>query len=113
MLDEDAGAGEGLGHADGVSAGLDQMGMMQEPVNGGRGQGFGHQCIEGGGMNIGRQGDRSAFVTGFHNPVERFSCLIRNRQQPDVINDHQVAVGQGLDSLFYSIIDLISGDQFL
>ena len=38
--------GECLGEADRVAAGLADVGVVQEPVDGRGGQGFGHQLIE-------------------------------------------------------------------
>jgi hypothetical protein len=40
-------AGEGLGEANAVAAGLADVGVVQQPVDGGGCQGFGHQLVEG------------------------------------------------------------------
>ena len=39
-------AGEGLGGADAVAAGLAEVGVVHEPVDGGEGEGFGHELVE-------------------------------------------------------------------
>ena len=38
--------GDGLGEPDAVAAGLADVGVVHEPVDGGGGQGLGHQLIE-------------------------------------------------------------------
>ena len=38
--------GDGLGEADAVAAGLADVGVVHEPVDGGGGQGLGHQLVE-------------------------------------------------------------------
>ncbi|BEH02297.1 hypothetical protein brsh051_15780 [Brooklawnia propionicigenes] len=38
-------AGEGLGESDAVAAGLADVGVVKEPVDGGGGQGFGHEFV--------------------------------------------------------------------
>jgi hypothetical protein len=50
-------AREGLGEAHAVAAGLADVGVVQEPVDGGGGQGFGHQLVESGGMKVAAQRD--------------------------------------------------------
>jgi hypothetical protein len=39
-------AGHGLGEPDAIAAGLADVGVVQEPVDGGGGQCFGHQLVE-------------------------------------------------------------------
>ena len=48
-------SGEGLGEADAVAAGLADVGVVQEPVDGGGGQGLGHQLVEPGGVQVARR----------------------------------------------------------
>ena len=43
-------AGQCLGEADAVAAGLADVGVVQEPVDGGGGQRFGHEFVEPGGV---------------------------------------------------------------
>ena len=45
-------AGEGLGEADAVAAGLADVGVVQEPVDGGGGQRLGHELVEPGGVQV-------------------------------------------------------------
>lgn len=45
----DSFSGEGLGEADGIAAGLADVGVVKEPVNGGGGESFGHEFVEAGG----------------------------------------------------------------
>ncbi len=39
-------SGDGLGEADAVAAGLADVGVVHEPVDGGGGQGLGHDLVE-------------------------------------------------------------------
>ena len=43
----------GLGQADGVAGGLADVGVMKQPVDGGGGQGLGHQLVERCGVQVG------------------------------------------------------------
>jgi hypothetical protein len=65
-------SGEGLGQADAVAAGLAEVGVVQQPVDGGGGQGLGHEFVEAGGVQVRRDGDRAAFIGGVDEPVEAF-----------------------------------------
>ena len=46
------GSGEGLGQADAIAGGLAEVGVMEQPVDGGGGQGLGHQLVEPGRVQI-------------------------------------------------------------
>ena len=59
-----------MGEADAVADGLADVGVVQEPVDGGRGEGFGHQLVERGGVEVGRDRDGSFLVGGVDEPVE-------------------------------------------
>jgi hypothetical protein len=39
-------SGQGLGQADAVAGGLTDVGVVQEPVDGRGGEGFGHELVE-------------------------------------------------------------------
>jgi hypothetical protein len=54
--------GQGLGESDGIAAGLADVGVVQEPVHRCRGQGFGHQLIEAGGVQVRADRDGAFFV---------------------------------------------------
>ena len=47
--------------------------MVQEPVDGGGGQGLGHDRVEPGGVQVAGDGDGAAFVGGVDDAVERFT----------------------------------------
>ena len=69
------------------------MGVVQEPVDGGGGQGFGHDRVEPGGVQVGRDGDRAAFVGGVDDPVEGFGGGLAGGQHADVVDHDQVGAG--------------------
>lgn len=64
--------------------------MVQEPVNGGGGQCFGHDLVEAGGVQVARDGNRSAFVGSVDEAIESFGGVFRDREQTDVVDDDQV-----------------------
>ena len=78
-------AGDGLGEAHGVAAGLADAGVVQQPVDGGGGQGLGHEFVEPGGMQVGRECDGALLVGGVDEAVEPFGGVGRYRQQADVV----------------------------
>jgi len=82
----DASAAGGLGEGDAVACGDDEVGVVEEPVDGGVGERFGHQLIEPGRMQVRGQGDAPFLVGGVHDPVEGFGGVGRNREQPDVVD---------------------------
>lgn len=83
-------SGEGLGEADGVAAGLADVGVVQEPVNGDRGQGFGHELVEACRVQVRADRDGALFVSCVHDPVESFGRVGGHREQADVIDHHEL-----------------------
>lgn len=61
--------------ADGFAAGLGEVGVVEESVDGGGGEGFGHEGVEAGGVDVGADGDGSFFVGGGDDAVERFGVV--------------------------------------
>ena len=78
-------AGGGLGEADAVAGGEDDVGVVQEPVDGGVGDGLGHEFVEPGRVKIARQGDGAFLVGGVDDAVERFGGLGGDREQAYVV----------------------------
>ena len=56
--------GEGLGEPDAVAAGLADVGVVHQPVDGGGGQGLGHQLVERGRVQVGADRNAASFVCG-------------------------------------------------
>ena len=73
--------GQGLGEADRLALGLDQVGVMQRPIGRGRGQLLGHQFVQPRGVQVRGQRHRSALVGGVDESEERLGGLLRDRQQ--------------------------------
>ncbi len=71
-------AGGGLGETDRVAGGEHDVRVVEEPVDGRVGDGFGHEFIEPGGMQVRRQGDRWSFVGGVDDAVEGLGGLGRD-----------------------------------
>ncbi len=65
--------GECLGEADAVAVGLTDVGVVEEPVDGGGGQGFGHEFVEPGRVQVAADGDGAFLVGGVDEPVQPFS----------------------------------------
>ena len=81
-------AAGGLGEAVGLAAFTDQdVGVVQEPVDGGGGERLGHQLVKAGGVQVAGDRQRAALVGGVDDPEERFGGLQGNGQHADVIDD--------------------------
>jgi hypothetical protein len=65
-------AGGGLGEPEAVALGDHDVGVVQESVDGGGGEGFGHDLVEAGGVQVAGHGQGSAFVGGIDQAVEAF-----------------------------------------
>ena len=87
-------AGEGFGEADRVAVGDDDVGVVQEPVDGGGGEALGHDRVEAGGVEVGGDGDGAAFVGGVDEAVEGFGGVLAGGELADVVNDDEVAIGR-------------------
>lgn len=59
-----------MGEADGVAVGLADVGVVEEPVDGGGGQCFRHQLVEPGRVKVRGEGDGAFLVGGVDDPVE-------------------------------------------
>ena len=92
-------AREGLGLADALAAGLADVRVVQEAVDGRGGQGFGHQLVKRSRVQIGRHRYRALLVRGIDQAVQALGGVLRNRQEPDVITDHEVGAQDPGDGL--------------
>ena len=63
-------SGECLGEADGVAGGLADVGVVEEPVDGGGGQCLGHQLVERCWVQVRGDRDGAFLVAGVDQPVE-------------------------------------------
>ena len=54
----------GLVEADGVAGGDDDVGVVEEPVDEGGGDGAGHEFVESGWVEVGGDGNGASFVGG-------------------------------------------------
>jgi len=79
-------AGDGLGKSHGFAGGLADVGVVQETVDGGGGQGFGHEFVKTCRVQV--RGDRhgSFLVGGIDEAVETFGGVGRYREQAYVID---------------------------
>ena len=73
-------AGGGLGEADAVAGGHDDVGVVEQPVDGGVGDGLGHEFVESGGVQVAGQGDGTFLVGGVDDAVERLGGLGGDRE---------------------------------
>jgi hypothetical protein len=104
-------SGEGLGEADGIAAGLADVGMVQQPVNGGGREGFGHELIEAGGVEVGADRDGALFVCCVDDPVEAFGSVRGHRQQTNIVNHHQLRAEDSGDGPGDAVIGAVCPDQ--
>jgi len=73
-----------LGEANRVAVGDDDVGVVQEPIDGGVGDGLGHRFVEAGWVQVRRQRDGAFLVGGIDDAVERFRGLCGDWEQSDV-----------------------------
>ena len=59
---------------------------MHEPVDGGVGDGFWHELVEPGGMQVRGEGYGPFFVGGIDDPIQGFGGVGGDRQQSDVVD---------------------------
>jgi hypothetical protein len=90
---------DGLGESDAAAAGLADVGVVHEPVDGGGGQGLGHQLVESGWAEVGAGRDRAALVGGIDQAVESLGGAGADGQQADVVYDGQVGAQDAGDGL--------------
>ena len=100
--------GEGLGEADAVAGGLADVGVVEEPVDGGGGQGLGHELVEPGGVQVRGERDRAFLVGGVDEAVETFGGVVGDRQQPDVIDDDQLGAQDPGDGLGDGVVGAVA-----
>ena len=74
-----------LGEADRVASGEHDVRVMQEPVDGGVRDGFGHEFVEAGRVQVRRDRDGALLIRGIDDAVEGFGGVGRDRQKPDVV----------------------------
>ena len=103
--------GEGLGQADAFPAGLAQVCVVDEPVDCGGSQGLGHEFVEAGGVQVRRDRDAAAFVGGVDEPVEAFGGVGSDREQPDVVDDHQVGPQDPGDGFGDRVVRVVAANQ--
>jgi hypothetical protein len=86
------------------------VGVVQEPVDGGGGQGLGHDRVEAGRFDVRGDGDGPAFVGGVDDPVERFGGVLAGGQAADVVDDDEVAAADAGDDFGDRGVDSGSAD---
>jgi hypothetical protein len=76
-----------LGESYGVTAGLANVGVVEQPVDGGGGQRFGHQFVEPRWVQVRADRDRPLLIGGVDEPVETLSCVGSDREESDVVDE--------------------------
>lgn len=85
-------SGECLGEPHGLAAGLADVGVVEQSVDGGGGQRLGHQLIEPGRVKVRADRDGAVLVGGVDEPVEPFSGM-------DRIGERLIESGRWYDAL--------------
>jgi site-specific DNA recombinase len=93
------------------SLGVDDVGVVQQPVDGGGGQRLGHQLVQGGGVQVGADGQAAPFVGGVDEAVEAFGGVRADRQQPDVIDGDEVGAHDAGDGLGDGVVGAVMPDE--
>ena len=105
-------AAGGLGEAVGLAAFADQdVRVVQEPVDSGRGERLGHQLVKAGGMQVAGDRQRAAFVGGVDDAEERFGGFEGNRQHADVIDHDQIGADQPGDGFGDGVVGAVAANE--
>ena len=80
--------------------------MVEEPVDGGGGQGLGHEFVESGGVQIRADRDAAAFVGSVNEAVQALGGVGSHGQQPDVVDNDEVGVQDFCDGFGLGLVTL-------
>ena len=87
------------------------MGVVQQPVDGCGGQGFGHELVKAGGVEVGTDRHGTLFVGGVDESVETFGGIGRHRQQAYVIDHDQFGAEDFADRFADGVVGAVPADQ--
>jgi len=107
----DALSGEGLGEADRVARGLADVGVVQEPVNGRRREGLGHEFVKAGGVQVGRDRDGPFLVCGIDESIEALGGVGSDFEQADVVDHDQVRAQDPGDDSADGVVGAVCPDE--
>jgi hypothetical protein len=71
--------------------------VVQQPIDGGGGEGFGHDGVEAGWVDVGADRHGTAFVGGVDESVEGFACFLAGGQGADVIDHDELGPADPVD----------------
>ena len=77
-----------------VPVGEQDVGVVEQAVDGGGREGLGHQLVEAGRVDVRGERDRAFLVGGVDDAEERLGGVGRDREQADIIDDDQVGADQ-------------------
>ena len=104
-------SGDGLGEADAVAAGLADVGVVHEPVDGSGGQGLGHQLVEARRVQVRADRDGPSLVGGVDDPVEALGGVRADGQEPDVVDDDEAGPQDAGDGPGDGVVGAVPADE--
>jgi hypothetical protein len=101
-----------LGEAVGLAAFADQdVRVVQQPVDGGGGDGLGHLLVKAGGVQGASDRQRAPLVGGVDDAEERFGCLEGNREHPDVIDHDRIGTDESADGFGDGVVGAVAPNE--
>src|SRR5207247_4834176 len=85
--------------------------VVEQPVDGGGGEGLGHDGVEPGRVDVAGDRDRAALVGGIDDAVEGLGGVLAGWQHADVIDGDQVAAADPGDGAGDGGVGLGSADR--
>jgi len=104
-------SGECLGESDGFPACLADVGVVEEPVHGRGGECLGHELIEPGRVQVRGDSDGAFLVGGVHEPVQSLGGVVGDREEANVIHDHDIGAQDAGDGLGDGVIGAVPAQQ--
>jgi len=104
-------AGGGLSKTHAVALGDAEMGVVQEAINSGGGNGLGHDLVEARRVKVGRNGQSPLLIGGINQAVEPLGGIGGHRQQPDVVDHDELGAKDAPDGLGHRVIRPVSSHQ--
>ena len=84
--------------------------MVEEAIDGGGGQGLGHELVEPGGVQVAGDGDAAFLIGGVDEAVEALGGVGADGQQADVVDDDEVGAQDPADRLGEGVVGAVAAD---
>jgi len=90
---------------------LDDVRVVEEPVDGCGGEGFRHDLIEVAGVQVAADREAPAFVGCVDESEEAFGGIGTGGQKPNVVDADQVGLADAFDGPSGGVVDAVLADE--